>query len=174
MDPEDDGKFHYNLHYAPLCFKPPEHQIEDCQEIMKTAVADYLQQSYKNGGPFHEHVVLDTGLTAGEAGVLHYRESIQKRRKASDPLEMDRKIGLQIIIKALQDHMGISITGSTDIKECFDRFVTSSVFEASNLNRQLLSTLKCFLKEANLKSKGYTSKLRLVIEQIERDINQIK
>lgn len=173
MDPDDDGKFHYNLNYAPLCFKPPEHQIEDCKEVMKTALYDYLQQSLKNGAPFHEDVVLDSGLTAGEAGVLHFRETTQKRRKASDPMEMDRRQGLQIIMKALHNHMDIDVNANNHVKECFHRFVTGSIFDTTNLNRQLLSTLKCFLREANLKTKGYTGKLRLVIEQIEREINHL-
>lgn len=163
MDEEDDGFFHYDDRFPPMCIRPPEHQLPEYKESMEGALTQYLQESYKDG-PKHEDSVLPNGLTAGEAGVLYFRELNQKRRRTDRP-PVDAHELVDCVARALHKHMGINLQNPR-CQEIFTRHIDASLFQTKQFQRRLTPAIKSFLTEIRMKTKGYTAKLKHVILEV--------
>jgi len=163
MDTRDDGYFVYDDNFPPMCVKPPSDQVDDFKESMDGAVTAYLQESYKDG-PKHEDTVLPNGLSAGEAGVLYFRELNQKRRK-SEKMSIDVMKIIQRIASSLHRHMGIDVS-QPRCDVIFTKYINPDLFQTKQYKRTLMPAIKSFLSEVNMKTKGYTSKLRNVMSDI--------
>lgn len=123
----------------------------------------YLQESYKEGVK-HEDAILASGLSAGEAGVLYFRKLNSKRRKVyKADVNVDKV--LFHVGESLRRHMDIDIN-SKPIRPIFLRCMNAEVFETKQYRRRLMQAIKMFLKEINMKTKGYTSKLRNVMTTV--------
>ena len=134
---------------------------------MEGAVTNYLQESYRDGMK-HEHAILSNGLCASEAAVYYFRELNHKRRKC-DKSSTDVQRALNTIIKSLERHLGVDIS-RPQCKTSFDRHINIKLFATRQFQRKILPAIKAFLKEINMKTKGYTSKLKSVMN----DINAIQ
>ena len=163
MDSDDTGFFVYDSAYPPICVRPPPELASEYKEPMDGTVTAYLQESYREGTK-HEDAVLSNGLTAGEAGVLYFRELKCKRRKC-ERTNPDISRVMEYVRHALHKHMGISFSDTT-YDAVFNRHITPDIFTTKQYKRVLTPAIKLFLKEINMKTKGYTSKLRNVISDI--------
>lgn len=164
MDENDTGYFTYDDRYPPICVKPPEAQLPDYKEAMEGAVTSYLQESYKDGIK-HEDTILSNGLAVGEAGVFYFRELNHKRRKI-EKCSMDVLQIMDNITASIKKHMEIDIRTS-QYQSIFEKHINHKLFKTKQYRRKLLPALKLFLTEINMKTKGYTSKLRNVMTEID-------
>jgi hypothetical protein len=164
MDESDNGYFTYDDRYPPICVKPPENQLNDYKESMEGAVTSYLQESYKDGLK-HEDTILPNGLAVGEAGIFYFRELNHKRRKI-EKCSMDVLQIMDRITDSIQKHMGFNIKTS-EYQSVFEKHINHKLFKTKQYKRKLLPALKLFLTEINMKTKGYTSKLRNVMSEID-------
>jgi hypothetical protein len=165
MDEEDDGYFHYDDRYAPLCTKPPPHQLSDFQNSMQGVVTQYLQESYKDGVK-HTDAVLSNGLCAGEAAVLYLREQNSKRSRAERINHWQQAL-LQKIAQALWEHMEIDAR-QPRFTHTFQKHINQDLFAEKQYQRRLMPAIKAFLKEVNMKTKGYTYKLRQIMSELQK------
>lgn len=160
MDTSDDGYFHYNDKFPPICFKPPYWQESDYEQGMDGAILGYLQESYKDGLK-DPNTILPSGLSAGEAAVLYIRDTDRRRNGCYSNPE------IQLIIDQLKicifKHMGINVNNNQYI---FEKHVNNSLFFCKQYKKHLLPALKAYLKEMDSKSKGYTYKLKQIISEI--------
>lgn len=157
----EDEFFRYDDSYPPLCIKPPSDQENDFKLAMEGAVTRYLQDSYKNGLK-HEHAILDNGLSAGEAGMFYFRELYHKRRKI-ERVNIDIDKLILHIRGAMFTHMNIDVGQH---EKFFRRHIHPKIFQNRQYKRTLTPAIKAFLKDINMKTKGYTSKLRNVMADI--------
>jgi len=164
MDENDTGYFIYDDRYPPICIKPPENQLNEYKDSMEGAVTGYLQESYKDGLK-HEDTILSNGLAVGEAGVFYFRELNNKRRRI-EKCSMDAIQIMDNITDSILKHMGIEIK-SSPYQAVFEKHINHKLFKTKQYKRKLLPALKLFLAEVNMKSKGYTSKLRNVLAEID-------
>jgi len=161
MNESDNGMFEYNLNYPPLCVKPHPHEMNDFKSSMNTAVTSYLQDSYRDGLK-HEDTILASGLSSGEAGVLYFRELNHKRMKCEKSL-VDVNRYLDVIAKSLEKHLGVDVCR---FKSVFDKHINVKLFQTKQFFRKVNPAIKLFLKEIDMKTKGYTSKLKSVMHDV--------
>jgi hypothetical protein len=163
MDHHDDGFFHYNDQYPPLCIVQPP-MIE--RPSMEGVIGSYLQESYKDGLK-HSETILPSGLTAGEAAVLYFRDLNDKN---SDSSNLDfKKIKTDI---ANSIFLNMAIDCSKYQKE-FDAHITESIFGTPQSKNKLIAAIKCFLKSTHQKKKGYTRCLSKVLSDISSSFDAI-
>lgn len=161
MDPNDQGYFVYNDAFPPLCVKPPSPQLSDYEQAMNGAINRYLQDSLRTGLKT-AHTVLPNGLTAGEAGVIHFRGANLKRRQRESPAGLNRQAVLARLTELLQEHFHVDF-GNPDIQSQYTEYMEKVHFSVKNYKRVMTQAIKTFLTMLNLKTKGYTSKLRQVM-----------
>lgn len=166
MDSADKGFFDYDDRYPPFCVRDVRTRVPD--EVVDGQITQYLQESYKEGIK-HANAILPSGLSAGEAGVMYLRKMNNKRRR-TDKIDLDVDQLLAQVADSLQRHMDIDVT-SAPHRAIFQRHLTSEVFQTKQYRRKMMQAIKSFLKEANMKSKGYTAKLRNVMTSINAQIN---
>ncbi len=157
MNDVDDGFFHYDNNYPPLFIQPPESQTENYQICMKTAIGYYLQSSYKSGIK-QPNSILDSGLTAGEAALLHFRNFRDKQMASTN------KVLLESIRQAIKNNMNFD---PYDTKEIFYKHLLLVNSTDTNIDQKMLSGIKSFLKEVNQTPKGYTYILKKIIQDIQ-------
>lgn len=158
--------FVYDSRYPPICVQPPTDQMPECQRTMECAVTSYLKESYRHGLK-HEHAILGSGLSAGEAGVLYFRDLHLKRHKQqSEP---------SVNLRELQDRLAEIVGRYFQInmnqhRESFNRHVDAQVLEQNHRaknHQSLPNAIKTFLAENGLKNKGYTNRLQHVFRELE-------
>ena len=168
----DDGLFHYDTDFPPLNVEPPRWQqatFRDCMQ--KGVILGYLQDSYRFGLK-EANTVLPCGLTAGEAAVLYFRNANKKHDThssqtiAKTPRALDNEY-LQRTATGLREHMGIDVS-KDPLKTLFECHFNVLLFESRNWKKNFQTTIKTFLGAANLRIKGYTAKLKLVVEDVLR------
>lgn len=164
MDPNDPGYFGYNDAFPPLCVRPPGPQLPAYEQAMNGAINKYLQDSLRTGLK-SAHTVLPNGLTAGEAGVIHFRGANLKRRQRESPTGVERQDVLARLAELLQEHFQVDFN-NPDIQSQYNEYMEKVHFTAKNHRRVLTQAVKTFLVMLNLKTKGYTSKLRQVMTSL--------
>jgi hypothetical protein len=165
MNKQDDGFFHYNDNFPPLCIKPPKHQEIEFNDCMENGVIiTYLQESYKDGIKDPNNI-LPSGLSAGEAAVLYFRD-INDKRKKSLYTSVDVQNVINQIIENMNIHMGIDVK---DTRYIFDKYINQNIFHSKQYKKRVLPALKAYLKDVNMKSKGYTHKLKNVLNDVSDD-----
>src|SRR5688572_2228011 len=137
MNDIDDGFFHYDCNYPPLFIQPPESQKEQYRICLKTAIKNYLRSSYEKGLK-HPNSLLDSGLTAGEAALLHFRD-IKDRQ-----MEPTNTAFLESIRQSIKVNMNFD---PHDYQEIFHKHLLLVNPTDSNLEHKMLIGIKSFLKE---------------------------
>ena len=172
MNANDDGFFHYNAEFPPLNVEPPMWQRETFKDCMQQGVIlAYLQESYKFGLK-DCNTVLPCGLTAGEAAVLYFRTSNKKPNSRLTPSNLkpvktaDNEY-VQRTATGLREHMGIDVS-KEPLQTLFACHFNAQLFDSRQWKKNFQTTLKTFLGAANLRIKGYTSKLKIVVEDVLR------
>lgn len=166
MDPADTGFFEYDDRYPPFCVREARHVLPE--EVVDAQITQYLQDSYKEGLK-HEDAILSSGLSAGEAGVMYLRKMNNKRRRL-DKSDIDIDRAMRYIAESLKRHMDLDVNAKA-YRPIFLRVFTPEVFQTKQYRRKIMQTVKLFLKEANLKTKGYTAKLRNVMTSVYAQLN---
>ena len=176
----DNGFFQYDNSCPPLFITPPSHQVQDCKESMKGIVTHYLQDSYKDGMK-HPDTILRNGLSAGEAGMIYFRSTHEKRKKAGqddDDDDDDDDDGngkvvvysqhiIRVIVKALKVHMNIDVQ-TFPLQQTFQKYINDELFNTKKCQKNVMPAIKMFLNSVNLKTKGYTANLRKVMYDVEQ------
>lgn len=164
MDDDDDGLFRYDDAFVPLCVKPPsESQLHEFKASMDGVVTSYLQESYKDGMK-HENFILGNGLSVGEAGVCYFRELNQKRKKQDGQLGNAAEV-VDAIKSSLSSNLCINLSDPM-YKIAFEKHINTKLFQTKQYEKRILPAIKSFLKEMNLKTKGYSKKLKTIMENI--------
>ena len=168
---EDNGFFTFDNNYPPFFIKPPSNQEKDCKESMQGIVTQYLQESYKDGIK-HPDAILRNGLSAGEAGMIYFRELNEKRKKSGqeDDIVYSQHL-IRVIAEALNKHMNINVYVSP-FKDKFQTFINNDLFDSAHCKKKVMPAIKMFLNSTNMKTKGYTAKLRLVMADVEQSFSQ--
>lgn len=169
MDAADTGFFEYDDRFPPFCIRDARTKVPE--EVVDAQITQYLQESYKEGIK-HADAILPCGMSAGEAGVMYLRKMNSKRRRL-DKVDVDVDQILKHITESLRRHMDIDVT-SRQHRPIFLRCVTPEVFQTKQYRRKMMQAIKLFLKEANMKTKGYTAKLRNVMTTINAQINALE
>jgi hypothetical protein len=168
MDEKDDGRFHYDLQQVPLCVCAA---VNEPHSSIKPYLLQYFHFNSKIAAPSHENALLDSGLTMGEAAVLYFRYDACKKRR-----QLDTSAGSEpyhhVIALALNEFMGIDVYSSPTTLQTFQKAMGAFWFtnQLSQSMKHLTTILKGLLQDLQLKSKGYTTQLRRVVEQVERYI----
>jgi hypothetical protein len=165
MDIADDGYFTYDDKYPPICIKPPLNQLEEYKQSMEGAITSYLQDSYKDGVK-HEDAILANGLAVGEAGVFYFRDLHNKRRKPEKQYPELNPI-IEKIIDSIKQHMNIYVSWAA-----VEQSLTPRLFQTKQYPKKLLMILKKILSDMNMKTKGYTAKLKQIIQDIDLFVRQ--
>jgi hypothetical protein len=161
MNSNDDGFFHYNDTFPPLCIRPPLHQEKDYTLAMEGVIVSYLQESYKDGLK-HSDNILPSGLSAGEAAVIYFRNSnLKKKPPVSESCDIENVI--EQIISNIYTFMDIDVWQH---KEVFNRHINEDLFRSKIYKRKIIPALKAYLKEIDMKSRGYTHKLKNILQNI--------
>lgn len=162
MDEEDDGKFYYHLSSAPLCIHDTKHGYTP---PVRYDLNPYFQFSSRI--TTHEDALLDSGMTMGEAAVIFFRTDLHKVRK--DPSQNHDQPILDIIAIALLENMQVDVYGNAEYCAQFHKHLHDfHINHNLSLCMHTLTTqLKFFLGAINRKSKGYTTQLRSVIDQVQ-------
>ena len=171
MDPTDTGFFEYDDNYPPMCIRDSTTTAAIPDELVDAQITDYLQESYKEGVK-HEDAILPSGLSAGEAGVLYFRKLNSKRRRV-EKLDLNVDLILSHVAESLRRHMDIDVT-SRQYRPAFVRCLNPDVFQTKQYKRKLMQAVKTFLRDIKMTTKGYTSKLRLVMTTINARIDQME
>jgi hypothetical protein len=170
MDSSDRGYFEYDDKFAPLCVR--DVRIVQSDAIVDAQITQYLQESYKEGIK-HSNAILPSGMSAGEAGVMYLRKMNNKRRKV-EKVDLDTDQIIANIGESLKRHMDIDILADEKYRSAFMKHITSDLFQTKQYRRKIIQVIKLFLKEMNLKTKGYTSKLRNVMTTINTRLNLVE
>jgi hypothetical protein len=157
MDEFEDGFFHYDSNYPPLFIQPSESQKENYRICMKTAIGCYLRSSYEKGLK-HPNAILDSGLTAGEAALLHFRNIKDQEMIPTNTAFVES------IRQSIKNNMNFD---PYEYQEIFNKHLLVVNPTDSNLNQKLLSAIKLFLKEVNQTPKGYTYILKKIMQDIQ-------
>lgn len=170
MNSDDDGFFEYNDHFPPLCIRPSSKtQEQEFKASMNGSLTHYLQESYRDGLK-HEHSVLPNGMTAGEAGVLYFRNMHEKRRRNErGHLDVDRVFG--IIQEGLKKYFNLDAS-KPPYDRAFYNHVSASYFRSKQMDKKLTASLKNFLTEISQKPKGYTTVLKNLVSEIVNKIQE--
>lgn len=166
MDEDDTGYFYYDDGYPPLCVRQGKPNA-----CLDSDIIEYLQESYKEGLK-HEDAILHSGLSAGEAGVMYLRKLNNKRRRVNST-DVNVDAFRQHVAESLRRHMDIDVS-NPDIGHVFNQFITPEVLQTNVHRRKLVHALKLFLREINLKTKGYTAKLRNVMTTIHSQLDFVQ
>lgn len=172
MDPHDQGFFHYNDLYPPLCVEPAPQEVDLFRQAMDGAVTAYLQESYREGIK-HENAILRNGLCVGEAALYYFRELHHKRRKCDFSNTEVQQIILSIQ-KLVEQLFNVDLqTGRPSV--LFRKYINPSLFHGKNQGpmsqphaRRILPALKNLLGDLNQKSKGYMVKLKKAMTEIQK------
>lgn len=167
MNAKDTGYFQYDDRYPPLCVTAVTHVDE---RMIDTQITDYLQESYRSGIK-HVDTILSSGLSAGEAGVIYIRKLNNKRRRNGQTV-VDVNSVRKHVAESLYRHMGIDVYSSVYI-DTFQRHVSKEIFQTNQYRRKLMQAIKQFLKDVNLKTKGYTAKLRNVMTTVNAQLSSL-
>jgi hypothetical protein len=169
MHANDDGFFHYDTEFPPLNVEPPTWQQAIFRDCMRQGVIlAYLQESHKFGVK-DSNTVLPCGLTAGEAAVLYFRTTNKKHNSTGPvkPVKTADNEYVQRTVTGLRVHMGIDVS-KEPLQTLFACHFNSQLFDSRHWKKNFQTTLKTFLGAANLRIKGYTSKLKIVVEDVLR------
>ncbi len=156
--------FVYDDAYPPLCCRS-DREVD--LNVIRKAIGMHLVESSRDGVK-HPDALLECGMTAGEAAVFHIRDISNRRR----PVREDARTmeWMNFVRVSLERHFQLRLDGA--VGESFARHVSPSMFETKQLTKHLSVALKHFLSEIQLKEKGYTSQLKLVLEDVEKKWNQ--
>lgn len=161
MDGFCDDYFHYNLKFPPTFFEPPKNQIEDCEHVMKSAVLNYLRSSCHDRIK-HHNAILNSGLTAGEAAMLHLQAKDSSSRTSKGPM-------YNFLCDCIKTHFGVNPDDYPNI----NYHLAIENVPDQQLEAKIRHCIKIFLQEINLKSKGYTFILKTIVAQM-REAKQKK
>jgi hypothetical protein len=156
MDDNDDGWFTYETS-APLCIKPSP---ELSRQSMTNVINNYLRSSATTGLK-HHNCILDSGLTAGEAALLYFRNTKSEQHQTSS-LEL-----LEFVRQAIQKNLGFD---PNDHLEIFHKHLGSINPNESNLDAKLSTGIKMVLRDTKMNIKGYT----LLLKKIVQDVNEAR
>jgi len=154
----DSNHFEYDDNYPPLCIK--ESKTAQQPELTQKTVMNYLHESYKDGIK-HENVILSNGLSVGEAAVFYFREVNHKRQKCltdDNPHELRSKLE-----SSINYHFNVKLKENQRWHTLFQQTFTMKTLRNK---KRILPALKSFLTQINLKSKGYTAKVREIIQEL--------
>jgi len=98
---------------------------------------------------------------------------MNSKRRRMDKVDVDVDQILSHVTSSLKRHMEIDVT-SKKYRPIFLRCLTPEVFQTKQYRRKMMQAIKMFLKEANMKTKGYTAKLRNVMTTINAQINLLE
>jgi len=160
MDLEDDGYFHYDPNCPPMFI---QHAKQDDHATIQQAVMQYLRSSAQQGIK-HHNAIMSSGLTPGEAAMLHFRDTKEKQTDAN-PMPLQELLQASVLT-----HLGFD---PMEFQESFQRHLDIDELNEQNLEHKLTCGLKAFLKEINKKSKGYTYVLKRIVQDI-RDAREKK
>lgn len=163
MNEDDDGLFRYDDTFVPLCVKPDDHQLPEYKQSMNGAVTTYLQESYKDGMK-PENFILENGLSVGEAGVCYFRDLNCKRRKGEKVIVNAPEL-IRVLKESLEKNLGVNLS-DTKYLIVFEKHVNVKLFQTKQYEKRILPAIKSFLAEVNLKTKGYSKKLKTIMENI--------
>jgi hypothetical protein len=173
MDANDNGFFVYSDKYPPICVAPPKHQEKDFSLSMNRAVTHYLRESYEHGLK-HPDVILPCGLAVREAAVLYFRDLNVKRKLSEKQVNFCDFI-TKLINDSLIKHMDIHVQ-NVEYMHIFDEIITPCVkaYEGNDhfFFKKLTIQLKQFIKHINRTEKGYTIKLKNVVDEINSNLNE--
>ncbi len=134
--------------------------------MQQGVILSYLRDSHRSGVK-EANTILPCGLTAGEAAVLYFRQMNQKQsveRTVETPVKPDNEY-YQKTVTSLLEHMGVDVR-APHLSTLFECHFNHSFFENKNWKKNFQMTLKTFLGAANMRSKGYTAKLKLVVMHV--------
>jgi hypothetical protein len=153
MEVDDDGYFHYDPACPPMFIQ--NSQPED-QATIQQAVIQYLRSSAQQGIR-HHNAIMSSGLTPGEAAMLHFRDMKDK------PCDVSAISLPELLQVSMRKHLGIE---PNEFQECFQAHLDIAELNDQNLEQKLTTGLKAFLKEINKKSKGYTYALKHIVQDV--------
>ncbi len=154
MDDKDDGYFHYDASCPPMFFKLGDMKPDENRVVMQQAVMQYLRSSAQHGLKQH-NALMDSGLTPGEAAVLHFRH-LKEEQNEETVLPL-----IDLVRECVKKHMGF------DPLDFRDAFVNNMLgVGEDNADQKLLCGLKAFLKDINKKPKGYTYILKHIVQDV--------
>jgi hypothetical protein len=161
MDPTDDGYFQYDQNFPPLCVRPPHTlSVHDFGTLVRQDIDAYINESCMHGIK-DSGAVLPCGLTVGEAALIRLRSvsCCAKENPAANTLATQIEHGLR-------SHMDIDVERWRTTFNKYISMISDSRRPNTDLHmRQFLTTLlKAFLQEINMKTRGYTRSLRMVID----------
>jgi len=153
MFEEDDGFFHYDSTCPPLFL---QNSKQDDQQTIQQAVIQYLRSSAQSGIK-HPNAVMSSGLTPGEAALIHFRECSHKQNDSQMLCLID------LLRESIRSHLGFD---PYDHQELFHKHLQIVGLNELNVEHKVTCGLKNFLKECNKKTKGYTYDLKHIIQDI--------
>ena len=163
MDEHDNGRFEYDMTHAPLCVKPPAAQIPAFQKAMTSAVIDYLRDSHHHGIK-HHNSILPNGLSAGEAGMIYFRQRGCFPKRGT-PAEANH----QMSHEELMEYTLLSVTHHFHIvvqRDLFFKFVNASTFSHVEIEKHLIRDLRRFFQKTKIRKKGTNALLRAVVKDV--------
>jgi hypothetical protein len=164
MDARDNGMFVYDDRFPPLCIHSHQpHMLQHAAQAMGGAITQYLQESYREGLK-HEHSILPSGLSVGEAGVLYFRELHSKRRRLQ-PQNIDIDQLYLNLLHLVSLHLQVDLSSALE-RATFDSYLQPVMHQCKQPVRKILPALKRYVQEHALKTKGYTAKLRLIMRDL--------
>ena len=163
MDDDDDGRFYYNDQYPPLCIQASKEESKAwVARHLHGAITQYLQESNRSGIK-DPNALLESGLTAGETGILHFRHSNGHGRRV-ERINLDSDKILDEISRALQHTMGIDMSA---YEQTLRQYVHPDLFvNPKGYKRHLGPAIKQFLHGINCKPRGYTGPLKKMMVHV--------
>lgn len=181
-----DGKFKFDPFAYPMFIKDQHTSAKPIP--MQQAIEEYkhlLHDTHQHG--FKEtFAVLPSGATPGELCLM-----IARGAEHSLPLREDHSVSGQIrdpdspfhdtsstgdskkdtqydyvlhcVARNFLQRMSINVCESEQTKMLLQKYLTRSLLFSVDVEKKLMGVLKRFLKESGLKTKGYTSQLKLVV-----------
>jgi hypothetical protein len=172
MNANDDGQFYYNATALPLCFQgsqptspstgtlPPQHPHHQRWTHLAQKLFASPSSSLSTTQQYHHTFLLPCGLTVGELAWYVYRQDMLP----PTDVRMTHDLLTQLE-KQMYNYMGININSWRDL---FEEHVQLMALHTYTDNGRLVlrKMLKNFLFAINMKDKGYTQKLRLVLDAL--------
>jgi len=162
MNAHDDGFFYYDGRAPPFCLTQAPGQEADVDfALVNTCITQYLQDSHRYGLK-SEFALLDCGLSAGEAGMLYFRNLVRNKaaqRRLNAAVDVNRVY--EHVRQLFLQHMGMDVI-SPELRGAFRECLPARHILSVNYRREIMVCLKRFLTLVDLKTKGYTSKLRAI------------
>ena len=102
-----------------------------------------------------------------------YLRKMNNKRRRTDKLDVDVDQILAAVAQSLKRHMDLDVT-APPYRALFLRCLSVEVFQTKQYRRRMMQAIKLFLKEAHMKTKGYTAKLRHVMTTIHAQLNLLE